>query len=67
MTRLLRKGDHVWVGEPGPGKVHWEIDSVNEAGTHATLISGQTTRRMYHVALESLTLHTPAPQEGATS
>lgn len=64
MNRAFQVGDHVWVGEPGPGKVHWILSTINSAGTHGTLVSGLSTRRMFNVALDSLTLHTPA-QEGA--
>lgn len=51
----LEEGDHVFIGQASPRKVHWTIASFEGDGT-ASLESGMTGRRTT-ATVDSLTLH----------
>jgi hypothetical protein len=53
----MKPGDHVYIGKPGPNKVHWEV--VSSANGWLTLQSPMSGRRAI-VRPENVT-----PHEGA--
>ncbi len=56
---VIEVGDHVFVGEPRNGKVHWIVTSIHQAApgkVYATLASGMTMRARV-VSIERLVLH----------
>lgn len=56
---VIEVGDHVFVGEPRNGKVHWIVTSIHQAAlgkVYATLQSGMTMRSRV-VPIERLVLH----------
>ena len=63
---VIEVGDHVFVGEPRNGKVHWIVTSIHQAALgkiYATLQSGMTMRSRV-VPIERLVLHTKAKKKG---
>lgn len=58
----IQPGDHVYIGDPAPRKVHWEVERVDSYGM-CRLVSPMSGRRagMYP---QYLTLHSKGKQHG---